>query len=233
MIADIAFSEVGFPDNLVYEVSGVEVVRTTRTFGGLMYNSDETDPADLPNTWKELATSEALKGVFMSEPRGISLAPLRLLWTQEEYETFITEMVTNLDPVNVRGTSAQIAKILAGEFVSGDQGKSHEVDNVASEGAPIKLKYLDVVTAFDIFGTIVKDAPEPDAALCYLHWKTLSPEAAEILYRLDFNRNDDAPRDGLPPGATFAAVETPEDVQLYGEAATFYADALEGQTTVE
>ncbi len=231
LIADVDFRALGFPENLVYEVNGFQSFRTTRTFGGLMYNSDEVTAEELPDTWTELTSSEILKGAFMSDPRGIALAPLRLGWDEAQFETFVTDLVANLDPVLVRGTSAQITKILAGAYVTGDQGKSHEVDAVAADGAPIAIKYLDVIPAFDIFATIVKDGPAQDAALCYIHFRNTTPAVLDLIYSLEFGRNDDTPSDA--PGVPIAEFRSSEDFEVFAEASLFYADALEGQTTIE
>ncbi len=229
-VIDVDLVGLGFDENHVVEFHGVQVLRRHRAFGGLMYNTETTDPADLPNTYAELLAASDLKGKFMSDPRGVNLGQLRLVWSQEEYEKYITDLIANLDPVNVRGTSAGIAKLLTSEFVTGDQGKSDEIAQQVTTGAPIALKTLDVITAFDIFDTMV-DGPSTDAALCYAFWQG-SPEGVATQFDVTKKQNLDVPADA-PPGAVIAAIDSDEDVVLYGEAATFYAEALEGQTTVE
>jgi ABC-type Fe3+ transport system substrate-binding protein len=230
-VADYDLLALGFPEDAVVEVRGVQVVRRHRAFGGLYYNSETTDPADLPDTYAELLEADQLRGQFMSDPRGVNLGALRLVWTQEDYETYITSLVENLDPVLVRGTSAGVAKLLTGEFVTGDAGKTDEIAQHAATGAPVALKHLDVITTFEIFDTIV-EGPSTDAAVCYTYW-SVSPEGQAVLFEVTKKQNLDVPPDGLPNGAVIAAIESEEDVLLYGEASTFYADALEGQTTVE
>ena len=229
-VADIDLTGLGFDENHVVEFHGSQALRRHRAFGGLMYNSETMNPADLPNTYAELLQDSELKGKFMSDPRGVNLGQLRLVWTQEEYEKFITDLITNLDPVNVRGTSAGIAKVLTGEFATGDQGKSDEIEQQTETGAPIALKHLDVITAFDIFDTIV-DGPSTDAAVCYANWQA-TPEGQTTQFDVTKKQNLDAPEDA-PTGAIIAAIEDEEDVLLYGEASTYYAEALEGQTTIE
>jgi len=229
-VADIDLIGLGFDPKHVVEVRDVQVLRRHRAFGGLMYNSETTNPADLPNTYAELLAASDLKGKFMSDPRGVNLGALRLVWSQEEYEKFITDLVANLDPVLVRGTSAGIAKVLTGEFLTGDQGKTDEIAQQVTSGAPIALKHLDVITTFDIFDTIV-EGPSTDAAVCYAFWQG-TPEGQAVQFDVTKKQNLDTPADA-PAGAVIAAIESEEDAILYGEASTFYADALEGQTTVE
>jgi hypothetical protein len=230
-VADYDLLSLGFPADAVITVRGVQVVRRHRAFGGLMYNSETTKPADLPNTYAELVTATQLKGQFMSDPRGVNLGALRLVWPKEQYEKFITDLVANLDPVLVRGTSAGIAKILTNEFTTGDQGKTDEIAQQVATGAPIGLKHLDVITAFDIFDTIVK-GPSTDAAVCYAYWQGTT-EGRATQFEVTKKQNLAAPAGDVPAGAVVAAIDSEEDVTLYGEASSFYADALEGQTTAQ
>ena len=232
VIADLPYTAMGFPENIVFESGGLEVVRNFRQFGGLLYNSDTTDPADLPDTWDELSAAADLRGKFMAEQEGVNLGSIRQVWSQEEFEAFITDLVANLDPVIVDGTSAQVQKILTGEFVTGDAGVSGEINQQARTGAPVALKFLDVVISFDGYTAIVDGYANQDAAICYLNW-AVSPEGTEALFDVTTKANDDSPRDGAPEGAVIASIDSAEDIVLLNEGATFYAEALQGQPVEE
>ena len=228
LVADLPLKDLGLQATKVYDVEGVEAVRLKRKFGGLMYNSDTTNPADLPDTWQGLLTSD-LRGKFMDDPRGVYLAGLRLAWSQDEYESFIKGLVDKLDPVLVGNTTPQIQKVLTGEFVTGDAGQNSDILQQAAEGAPIAIKYLDVVTTFDIFGTVLNAAADKDAAVCYLNWLN-GPAGLKMLAEVEKKANDDAPTAGLPAGAVIAEAANTDELSVYAEAAQFASQALEGQT---
>ncbi len=231
LVADLPLKELGLEETKVYEVGGVEVVRLKRKFGGLLYNTDTTKPEDLPDTWEGLLTAD-LKGRFMSDPRGIYLGALRMIKEQADYESFIDGLVANTDPVLVTNTSGQIQKVLSGEFFTGDAGQDSDIFQQAAEGAPIGIKYLNVLTTFDIFGTVLAKAADPDAAICYINWVN-SPDGLKALADVEFKANDDLPPEGIPAGAVIAEAVTEEELELYAEASRYYAGKLEGQTSAE
>jgi ABC-type Fe3+ transport system substrate-binding protein len=231
LVADLPLKDLGLAPTKVYEVEGVEVVRLKRKFGGLVYNTDNTSPADLPDTWQGLLESD-LRGQFMSDPRGVYLGALRLQMSQDEYESFIDQLVETLDPVLVQNTTPQIQKVLTGEFVTGDAGQDSDIFQQADTGAPITIKYLNILTTFDIFGTILDQATDKDAAICYINWLN-SPEGLDILAEIEFKANDDVPAQGVPAGAVVAEAADGDDLALYAEASSYYASKLEGQTTAE
>lgn len=231
LVANLPLEELGLEESKVYLVEGVEVVRLKRKFGGLVYNTDTTKPEDLPDTWEGLLESD-LRGKFMSDPRGVYLGALRLQKSQEEYESFINDLVEKLDPVLVQNTTPQIQKVLTGEFVTGDAGQDSDIFQQAADGAPIDIKYLNIVTTFDIFGTVLDKAADKDAAICYLNWLN-SPEGLEVLAKVEFKTNSDIPVKGLPAGAVIAEAVSGEELALYAEASRYYSGALEGQTKIE
>jgi ABC-type Fe3+ transport system substrate-binding protein len=231
LVADLPLKELGLQETKIYEVGGVEVVRLKRKFGGLMYNTQTMTPDELPDTWEGLLDAN-LNGKFMSDPRGIYLGALRMVKSQADYESFIDSLVETTDPVLVTNTSAQIQKVLTGEFVTGDGGQDSDIFQQAAEGAPIGIKYLNVLTTFDIFGTILDKAADKDAAVCYVHWLN-SPDGLKALADVEFKANDDLPPAGMPAGAVIAEAVTEEELQLYGDASAYYADKLEGQTSAE
>lgn len=231
LVADLPLEELGLDEAKVYEVGGVEVVRLKRKFGGLLYNTDTTSPDDLPDTWEGLLEAD-LTGRFMSDPRGIYLGALRMVKSQAEYESFIDALVANTDPVLVTNTSGQIQKVLSGEFYTGDAGQDSDIFQQAAEGAPIGIKYLNVLTTFDIFGTVLDKAEDQDAAVCYINWLN-SPGGLKALADVEFKANDDIPPAGIPDGAVLAEAVTEEELALYAEASRYYAGKLEGQTSVE
>jgi ABC-type Fe3+ transport system substrate-binding protein len=231
VVADLPLKELGLQATKVYEVAGVEVVRLKRKFGGLLYNTQTAKPEDLPDTWEGLLTAN-LKGKFMADPRGIYLGALRMVKSQAEYESFIDGLVAATDPVLVTNTSGQIQKVLSGEFFTGDAGQDSDIFQQAAEGAPIGIKYLNVLTTFDIYGTILEKATDKDAAVCYLNWVN-SADGLKALADIEFKANDDTPAAGTPAGAVIAEAANEEQLQLYAEASRYYAGKLEGQTKAE
>ncbi len=152
LAASLPLKELGLSESKIRVVAGLEVVRLKRKFGGLVYNTQLTKPEDLPDTWEGLI-DPALKGKFMSDPRGVYLAVLRFPMGQEKYEKYITDLVAAIEPVAVQNTTPQIQKVLTGEFLTGDAGQDSDIYQQAATGAPVDIKFLDVVTTFDIYGT--------------------------------------------------------------------------------
>ena len=104
------------------------------------------------------------------------------------------------------------------------------------ESLDLRATFEGGPTLIDLTGvhfSAVPPSPPPVtiAPTIGLYFGDHAPSRTPTMIRLG-RQNLDVPADA-PPGAVIAAIDSDEDVILYGEAATFYAEALEGQTTVE
>ncbi len=215
---------IGIEENKVREIDGRQIVRVKRKFGGLMYNTSTTTPADLPDTWAGLV-DPALLGKIMVDARGTYASLLVLGMGKEKYESFITDLVSTVKPVAVEGTTGQMQKVLVGEFLTGDAGQDSDIKQQAAKGAPIDIKFLDFVTTFDVYALLLDSARNPDAAICYINWLN-SPEGLKILGEAELRGNTDLPPGGLSAGASLAAADTVESLKILAEAAKFVAGLM-------
>ena len=89
-----------------------------------------------------------------------------------------------------------------------------------AKGAPVAIKYLDVVPTTDYYAAIMKNAPHPNAAACFLAWWG-SPDGQATMFKNEFKRNLTDPP-GLPAGAKLVPINTPDQAKV----ANSTADAL-------
>jgi hypothetical protein len=91
---------------------------------------------------------------------------------------------------------------------------SHVVAHVGfvRDGAPIGMKYLDVVPTVDFYNFIMDASPRKNAAACFIAW-FVSEEGQATQLAVEFKTNDTIPP-AAPAGAVFVAIDTEEEAQL-------------------
>ena len=131
---------------------------------GIMYNSANTDPADLPTTWQELA-SEDFGAVISADPgaSGTALAYYTMitgLYGEEWLEQLAEQQVAVTD------SSLALAQlVLTGEADIGIPAIESAVLSAAEEGEPLEIAFMeDGVPSFASELAMLTDAPHPNAA---------------------------------------------------------------------
>lgn len=203
-------------------------IRIHRKFGGLAYNTKTTKPSDLPDTWQGLVNSK-YKGKIMVNPVGTPLAPLVLPLGYDKFKAFVTSLISTDDPVFVTQSTPQLQKIASGEYVTGDGGDNSDLAQLAATGAPIALKYLNLVPAFDVYGAVLKssDTNATDAAECYLSW-LVSKAGDAAQQKIEDKSNSTDPPGGLPAGSQLVQATTLAEANEVAAAAAEIANLATG-----
>jgi iron(III) transport system substrate-binding protein len=185
-------------------------VRTERIAIGLAYNTDQVKDADLPNTWDELVNSK-WQGKVVVDPRGDPLQLLAVAWGQDRTVDFVTKLSQTDTPQIVQGATAGLLTVASGENKITTNGRSAETAEQQSKGAPVKIKYLDVVPAVDYYTAVPTGAPHPNAGACWAAWLN-SDAGRKAKAQYAFKGNVDLPQEA--GGGQLAAIEKPEDSTL-------------------
>jgi len=97
------------------------------------------------------------------------------------------------------------------------RGRNSEAGEQRSQGAPIDIKYLDLVPLFDFYEAIPAGAKDVNAAICFGTWYVT--EAAPQVAKMTFSGNEDEPK-GLPSSSETIEVDTPDEIKLSSQAAS-------------
>lgn len=207
---DIDFTALGVPPQYV---SGQNAVRTERIAIGLTYNTQQVRESEMPNTWDELADAK-WRGKVVVDPRGDQLQLLSLAWGSDRTVDFVNRLRHIVEPQIVQGATAGILTVASGENKITTNGPSAETAEQKAKGAPIDIKYLDVVPAVDYYTAVPVGAPHPNAGACWTAW--LNGDAGRrAKQEYAFKGNDD-----LPPGAggaELAAIANAEDAAVVAD----------------
>lgn len=211
---DIDWAGLGVSEDVLHESN---LVRIHRIALGLGYNTDNFTADDLPNTWEELIDPK-WDGQVIVDPRGRPFDSISLAWGEEKTLDYVQRLKDEINPLLIEGGTAGLVAVAGGEAAITTGGRSAETLEQQAEGAPIDIKYLDVVTTIDNYDVILKDAEHPNAATCFVAW--FSTQGQELYNEVEFKTNDTVPPDA-PATAEVIAIETPEEseaVQAIGDA---------------
>ncbi len=210
--SDIDFTKMGVNPNYIGEGNAV---RTERIAVGLAYNTDQVQDSDLPSTWEDLADPK-WEGKVVVDPRGDPLQLLAIPWGQQKTIDFVTKLSQTVKPQLIQGATAGLLTVASGENKITTNGRSAETAEQQSKGAPVKIKYLDVVPAVDYYTAVPTGAPHPNAGACWAAWLN-SDDGRKAKAEYAFKGNVD-----LPPeagNATLAAIDKPADTALVADTA--------------
>lgn len=202
------WAALGVPAELIDEATNH--VRVYRVPLGIAYNMSLTNAATLPNTWEDLLDPE-WAGQIITDPRGIPFNQLAMEWGAERTVDFVTRFKAN-SPVIIRGGTAGMLAVVGGEAKMTTGGRSDSERELQRDGAPIAMKYLDVIPTVDFYNFIMEASPRKNAAACFIGW-FVSEEGQETQRRIEFKTNETVPSDA-PAGATFVAIDSAEDADL-------------------
>jgi iron(III) transport system substrate-binding protein len=205
---DVDWAALGVPASLITESS---VVRVARGGVGLAFNTEQSTADQLPNTWDELIDAKWAGGKVVIDPRGLPFSTLGLSWGEERMLAYVTSLKETVQPAIVPGTTAGLQAIASGEAQVSTSARDIEVAEQQSQGVPLEIKYLDVVPTLSNYQLVLKDAPHPNAAQCFVTWLA-SPEGAAMVKQVEFKGNDDRPA-GAPASAEVIATNTVADAR--------------------
>jgi iron(III) transport system substrate-binding protein len=209
---DIDFTKMGVKPDYIGDGNAV---RTERIAIGLAYNTDQVHDSDLPNTWDDLVNPK-WEGKIVVDPRGDPMQLLAIAWGQDKTVDFVTKL-SNIDkPQIVQGATAGLLTVASGENKITTNGRSAETEEQQSKGAPVKIKYLDIVPAVDYYTAVPVGAPHPNAGACWAAWLN-SDDGRKAKEAYAFKGNID-----LPPEAgsgKLAAIDNPQDTKLVADTA--------------
>lgn len=210
---DIDWTALGVPDDVITESN---MVRSDRIAIGLVYNTDELSADDLPDSWEDLVDPR-WAGELVADPRGVQFNILGLHedWGPEATLDYVHRLKDVTEPLLVEGGTAGMLTVASGERSVTTNGRSAETLEQQAAGAPLEIKYLDVVPVADSYQAVVEGAPHPNAAACFVGW-TLSAEGQEVYEEVEFKQNDSIPS-GAPEGVEVIGIETADDARAASE----------------
>jgi iron(III) transport system substrate-binding protein len=191
-------------------------VRVQRVAIGLGYNTDSTKAEDLPNTWEELIDAK-WAGQVIVDPRGRPFDSLGLEWGKEKTIDYVNRLKATDQPLVIEGGTAGLVAVAGGEAAITTGGRSAETLEQQAEGAPIDIKYLDVIPTLDNYHVPLVGSAHPNAAACFIGW--MASEGQDLFNQVEFKSNDAIPPQA-PAGAKVLTIESPEQADQVKELST-------------
>lgn len=191
------------------DIQAEGMVRIYRVAGGLGYNTDNYTAEEIPNTWEELI-NEQWAGQVIVDPRGRPFDQLSLAWGEEETVDYVNRLKSTVNPVVIEGGTAGMEAVGSGQYAITTGGRSAETLEQQDKGAPIDIKYLDVVPTLDAYHAVVNGAAHPNAAACWVGW--IATAGKEIHDTSEFKSNETVPS-SAPEGAEILAIDTPDKAE--------------------
>jgi iron(III) transport system substrate-binding protein len=220
---DVDWLELGVPEELID--AETNSIRLSRTAIGLAYNEETTSPDELPDTWEELI-DERYAGEVVVDPRGRPFHQLAMEWGEEAMADYVQRLMDVVQPVVIEGGTAGMTAVLTGEALMTTGGRSDSTLELTSQGAPIAMKYLDIIPTEHDYNALVADAQSPNAATCFIGWLS-SPEGTAIYQEVEFKTNETIP-EGAPEDAEYVSVTTAEEAEQANEYAEVARRIIEG-----
>jgi ABC-type Fe3+ transport system substrate-binding protein len=93
--------------------------------------------------------------------------------------------------------------------------RNAEINEQQAKGAPVAIKYLDVVPVHTVVASQLVDDPHPNAATCFLAWLA-GPVGQAQQFKYEFKSS--AVPDGIPANAVIADDTSASGVNLIAEA---------------
>ena len=203
VVLDIDWAGLGVSSDVIHEMN---LVRIHRVALGLGYNTDKLTPDQLPDTWEELIDPK-WTGKVIVDPRGRPFDSLSLAWGHDETLDYVKRMKDGIKPLLIEGGTAGLVAVAGGEADITTGGRSAETQEQQAKGAPLAIKYLDVVTTIDNYDVVLAGAAHPNAATCFITW--FATEGQDLYNEVEFKSNDTVPPEA-PAGAQIVTIETPD-----------------------
>lgn len=223
MVRHVDWPALGVADDLVIEQQNGTAWRNYRLITGLGYNTELVSKDELPNTWKELVDPK-WAGKVIVDPRGSYLGGIALAYGQQETIDWFNDFMETTKPLIIQGATASAQKVIAGEALVTTSAADANIRESQAAGAPIDIKYLDVVPTSDYHTLIMKDSPRPNKAACFVAWLA-SDEGAAQKAKFEFQNNDSNPA-AVPPTSKLVLTDTPEALKTSTDTSTALAEIM-------
>jgi iron(III) transport system substrate-binding protein len=220
---DIDFTKMGVKQDYIGDGNAV---RTERIAIGLAYNTDEVQDSELPNTWDELVDPK-WAGKVVVDPRSDPLQLLAIAWGKDKTVDFVNKLSQADKPQVIQGATAGLLTVASGENKITTNGRSAETAEQQSKGAPVKIKYLDIVPAVDYYTAVPADAPHPNAGACWAAWLN-SDAGRKAKAEYAFKGNVDLPQEA--GSGQLAAIGNPQDTALVTDTAAKISAVWSGRS---
>lgn len=226
LVGSTDWTALGVDPTDVLTSQGSQFVRTQRIILGLGYNTNKLKASDLPDTWEELVDSK-WAGKIIVDPRGQYLSGLGITWGQDKAVDWYKRLLATDKPQIVKGATTSVQQVASGQAELTTSSHDAEILEQSEKGAPVAIKYLDVVPTQDHYAVILKGAAHPNAAACFLGWWTSKDggQAAQLKY--EFKGNETMPA-GVPAGAALGAINTPAQADIQSSVADAFAKLTSG-----
>ena len=205
-------------DTIDWEANGVDpelisgasnTVRVAQVAYGVGFNTERYSADELPDTWEGFLEAE-WDGKLILDPRGRPFSFLSIEWGQEETVAYVQEMVDNVNPVVLQGTTAGLLAVASGEGDILLNSKTAETAEQVEAGAPLDIKLLDYVPVEGTQLGVLAGSEQPLAAQCFVGWAASEAGSAAIL-DADFKANELPP---APDGAVYVEIENEEELAI-------------------
>ena len=185
--------------------NGSNMVRIFRVAAGLTYNTEKVKPEDLPTTWDQVIDPK-WAGKVIIDPRGRPFDQFAQAWGEEKTLDYVRRFKQTVKPIVIEGGTAGLVAVAGGQGLFTTGGRSAETEQQKAKGAPLEIKYLDLVPTFDSYHGLVQGAKHPNAAKCFMAWD--ATDGAAFHLKTEVETNDDQPP-GTPAGAKLRVTDTP------------------------
>jgi iron(III) transport system substrate-binding protein len=207
----IDWSAYEVPEDWIHDTN---MVRIYRVAGGLVYNTDSHTADDLPDTWEELI-DEQWRGRVVVDPRGRPFDQISLVWGHDEAVDYVQRLQDVVAPLVIEGGTAGMVAVAGGEADITTGGRSAETLEQQARGAPLEIKYLDVVTTLDAYHAVIATARHPLSAQCWVAW--FATQGQDLHDELEFKTNDTIPP-AAPDDIVLVSIDDEEDADRVREA---------------
>jgi ABC-type Fe3+ transport system substrate-binding protein len=181
---------------------------------GIVYNTTLVTAAQLPNTWDALLNSKWANGKMTQDPRGRPFDELALVWGEPKALSY-TKQLKALAPVVIQGTQNGLAAVISGQVWMQLGGDVLDVKIQQAAGAPVAIKYMDLVPYDGDSLELLTGAPDPNAGTCFTAW--LAGPAGQAEFLKDQFVNASMP--DLPATSKVVAIQTAADAALVAKVA--------------
>lgn len=223
LIQPVDWSALGVPSDLQFTLEGLTVARTYREVLGLGYNTQLVKSSELPDTWEQLIDSK-WSGKVIVDPRGIYLSGLSLAWGENQAVAWFKRFLATDKPQIVKGATASMEKVISGEALLTTSSHDSEVAEQQHKGAPVAIKYLDIVPTQDWYAVILKGAAHPNAAACFFSW-WIGPDGQAQQQKYEFKTNVTKPP-AVPATSKFVSINDPQAAQIATDTASQFAKLM-------
>jgi iron(III) transport system substrate-binding protein len=218
----VDWTSLGVPADHVTQ--DTHMIRIFRVAAGITYNTDKLKATDLPDKWEDLVDPKWANKIIV-DPRGRPFDQLALDWGEAKVTSFVQQFKQVDKPVIVEGGTAGLVAVAGGQGLFTTGGRSAETEQQKQKGAPLEIKYLDLVPTFDSYHGLIKGAAHPNAAKCFMAWD--ATDGAAFHLKTEVETNEDLPP-GTPAGAKLLTTDTPQKADLVADMSKKVGDLLEG-----